>query len=1655
MLKQFPPQTSFNLNGPHLSFIQNPVGITTENGYPVTFVGIATASFKTGVSTDSPSAPDNPAVSTGSLSYQWYEVGINGAADKKVVDDVDNSTGVITGSGTTTLTIRSVVTPQDDGKQYYLTADYVPSTTTGEAHNEPLKSGIGTVTVLSVLEITEQPENAYSYSSILSYEDIQQPAKFNVGARVSGKNEGEDVTYQWYFDSGTDSYATKPLYRHYNPNSTDHYCSDNPTSASGYHSQGVICQIFIHQAPGTIAIIDAEPDSPTVDRPDTGIIGYAYPTLEAALDEGQNEGSVTAVYNLQKRDLVTQGADNEDTGTDEMWSTSPNEGVSAVWGQMTITPDVVSEDISEYLWDTSKQEVIKSYNPQGGGGYFRPTVGYPAQGVTYTLKANTNITVDIEAKGAAGGYNPRSRTDGGSGGHSEGKFTFIKNQEYLLRIGGKGEFGKLDDGIIGSSVNEGGWSGGGNGKGSDRSGGGGGGYTGLFLKSGTLDVWTTNKGISGYASWYGVAYGDGKFVAVGVNGAMYSTDYGFSWTSSTPSELTEWRSVTYGNGKFVAVAQSGSNRVMHSENGIDWTSASSGTIATDWQSVTYGVDSYGTGKFVAIANDSSKNQVMWSSNGISWNVVGSPSAGPWQSVTYGNGRFVAVGTQTSGPVPTTMYSDNGINWTEVLPPHGGADPDYWQAVTYGVDSNGIGKFVAGATDGTKRLMYSLDGTSWTLVASPSGTESNGWISLAAGGGKFVAVSSSPDATNRIIYSSDGITWTKANPVEDTDDDWKSVTYGAGRFVAVSSEQRSDGSGTHVTYSSYLGDGNIMQSNAIIIAAGGGGAANDGEGASAGGGLEGQTLTNAWNKRGGPGTQNNSGEGGGSSQAASAANGSGMTIQGVTYPSKTGESGSALQGGEGAGGGGGGYYGGGGGFTNIAPFAGVLPNAGLNGDGDGGGGSSYLHPDLLTDAITVTAGGGKGSYSDSGQDNADGEFRMEATNYASGTSYHGTWFDGTINDVFDGSTLTDLHGRPHSFSIRFTNLPVPTTSLRFYIVQQSGKCVLETGKYGVEESITCGEFDTRSTDGGLEGNFLGGDDGVCRNGYVRPTGQLDSQGYQMRFNAEVPLKVSAGDLVSILCVLDSPSSPQVNIDLLVQYGGSITPIAVPFGIAPKYSNWDACQNGSWVSATLIDSGVLVGLIARGGYSHDALGLAQMRINGTTIYKGQTYTTKNTSTSTVIAEGSVGINWPAAGSGRTRNSANGEWVTVDSSVWTSQEIMSLSWNGGGAGDGCGLYAIEIDGSILGDSGGYVNKGIKFYAPNEDFTTPTSSLLLNDGDLVNKSTTWEFTGAPDEYASYLAAALPLNEEFQFTNQSALVSGKTSNSTSHQIGGFEIVDDATISALSGEGNTSKFYGASARKPIGYAQNPSENPSYIKVKTPGMAFGEGDFCIEYWQFVDKYRDFGDPNAVGLDINYPPARDSHTYGNPEFLTPFVRLQDGYPHLDDRIRYYEWDATPWLASDTLGYGGSITFKKWQHIAITRRMGKVVVYIDGINTGSFSDPTNYTGTEYAMFANIWRLTEGFYVQDLRIYSGVAKYRDNFTPPSQMLTYAIKERKTFTDDGSFLLPSNATNIKLEVAGAKGGDGGSDMDGVGGIGGKGRQGTFVLDSSTAAGEELSLIHI
>ena len=56
------------------------------------------------------------------------------------------------------------------------------------------------------------------------------------------------------------------------------------------------------------------------------------------------------------------------------------------------------------------------------------------------------------------------------------------------------------------------------------------------------------------------------------------------------------------------------------------------------------------------------------------------------------------------------------------------------------------------------------------------------------------------------------------------------------------------------------------------------------------------------------------------------------------------------------------------------------------------------------------------------------------------------------------------------------------------------------------------------------------------------------------------------------------------------------------------------------------------------------------------------------------------------------------------------------------------------------------------------------------------------------------------------------------------------------------------------------------------------------------------------------------------------------------------------------------------------------------------------------------------------------------------ATKVNLTYTTDSSITLPSDTTNIKITVAGAKGGTGGSDANGAGGSGGNGRVGSFTL---------------
>ena len=179
-------QVDLDLNGPILSFTTNPTGVGSTGvvsggtgGGSVSLIGIATATF--------PTSANN----AGSIAYQWYEQGVGALSD---------STNV-TGTATTTLTLSNLITPDDNNRKFFLEADYVPSYyVTGNATNEPLNSGIGTVTVDPLITITAQPSDV----SVLSGQD----AAFIIDAESTGD---DDLTFQWQLDGSdvTDGTVTK------------------------------------------------------------------------------------------------------------------------------------------------------------------------------------------------------------------------------------------------------------------------------------------------------------------------------------------------------------------------------------------------------------------------------------------------------------------------------------------------------------------------------------------------------------------------------------------------------------------------------------------------------------------------------------------------------------------------------------------------------------------------------------------------------------------------------------------------------------------------------------------------------------------------------------------------------------------------------------------------------------------------------------------------------------------------------------------------------------------------------------------------------------------------------------------------------------------------------------------------------------------------------------------------------------------------------------------------------------------------------------------------------------------------------------------------------------------------------------------------------
>lgn len=164
-------------------------------------------------------------------------------------------------------------------------------------------------------------------------------------------------------------------------------------------------------------------------------------------------------------------------------------------------------------------------------------------------------------------------------------------------------------------------------------------------------------------------YADNKFIVIrnGPQSQYYFSNDAITWSVGSFGAHQRWVSLAYGNGKFVAIGgqYDYSNTFAYSTNGTSWGTASVPSVI--WQDI-----AYGNNKFVAVGTNDfysrDPNSVgVCSTDGVNWTQTQMPPRA-WVSVAYGNGKFVAVSDSSK----TIAYSTDGITWAESSLPE-----SYW------------------------------------------------------------------------------------------------------------------------------------------------------------------------------------------------------------------------------------------------------------------------------------------------------------------------------------------------------------------------------------------------------------------------------------------------------------------------------------------------------------------------------------------------------------------------------------------------------------------------------------------------------------------------------------------------------------------------------------------------------------------------------------------------------------------------------------------------------------------------------------------------------------------------------------------------------------------------------------------------------------------
>lgn len=181
--------------------------------------------------------------------------------------------------------------------------------------------------------------------------------------------------------------------------------------------------------------------------------------------------------------------------------------------------------------------------------------------------------------------------------------------------------------------------------------------------------WTVFNLSSADTAVYGVAYGDGKFVATGLDGRVAVSSNGTTWTRSQPFPSNADYTVCFGSGIFVAGIAGGNTARdwYYSSDGTSWTAGTKPPASMTDAILFDGEKFFSIVVYTTTSVENNSNlRIYTSTNGQTWTTLTNDTVWNGSSasnvITFENNQFLFFQNRTTEGISGYWTSPDGANW---------------------------------------------------------------------------------------------------------------------------------------------------------------------------------------------------------------------------------------------------------------------------------------------------------------------------------------------------------------------------------------------------------------------------------------------------------------------------------------------------------------------------------------------------------------------------------------------------------------------------------------------------------------------------------------------------------------------------------------------------------------------------------------------------------------------------------------------------------------------------------------------------------------------------------------------------------------------------------------------------------------------------------